>query len=195
MKKGLLFIIILVFGACTEESHTPKPRMYPKVDFPEKDYQLFNKPDCPFTFEFPLYSEVQKDSLFFDQKPVNDCWFDIYFKSLNCRFYMSYYNINNPSDFENLRADVFKMAGKVNQRSNYMEEIKFKNKKGVSGLVFEYEGPAASQMQFFLSDTTSHFFRGAMYFHSHVVLDSLAPISVFIKDDLRHLLETFDWKD
>lgn len=193
MRASIIFILLCCF-ACGNDSYTPKPRMYPRVMYPERAFQTFQNDDCPFSFEFPIYAETKKDSFFFGEKPINDCWFDIHFEDFNCRFYMSYYDINTSEEFDKLRADVFKMAGKVNQRSNYMEEIRFKNKQNVSGLVFEYEGPAASQMQFFLTDTSQHFFRGAMYFQSRVAVDSLAPLSAFIKEDLSHLLETFEWK-
>jgi hypothetical protein len=45
-----------------------------------------------------------------------------------------------------------------------------------------------------MSDTTHHFFKGALYFNSKVQPDSLDPIAKFIRTDIDHMISTFEWK-
>ena len=52
---------------------------------------------------------------------------------------------------------------------------------------------AASAVQFYVTDETSHFLRGSLYFNSPPNADSLAPVITFVKDDMMHLLNTFQW--
>lgn len=66
--------------------------------------------------------------------------------------------------------------------------------RGLSGFAFEMKGPAASPFQFFLSDSTNHFFRGALYFNTQARPDSLAPVYEFVREDLMKMIETFEWK-
>ena len=54
MQKHILLIFSLLFifilQSCEEQIFTPKPRAYPKIDFPEKAYQPFNESACDFKF-------------------------------------------------------------------------------------------------------------------------------------------------
>ena len=53
---------------------------------------------------------------------------------------------------------------------------------------------AASPFQFYLTDSVDHFVRGALYFNVVPNNDSLAPVIDYLKDDMRHMIETFEWK-
>ncbi|MEL6972389.1 MAG: hypothetical protein AAFO02_19640, partial [Bacteroidota bacterium] len=65
---------------------------------------------------------------------------------------------------------------------------------GVSGIAFDIDGPAASPFQFFLTDSTQHYVRGSLYFNTKTRADSLAPVIDFVRTDILHLIETFEWK-
>jgi len=64
----------------------------------------------------------------------------------------------------------------------------------VYGIVYNVEGPAASPYQFFVTDSTHHFLRGALYFNTQARPDSLAPVAAFMKADVNRLIETLKWK-
>ncbi len=91
--------------------------------------------------------------------------------------------------------DAFLIATKINERANYMEEMPVRNAQGVGGLRLTWTGPAASPIHFFLTDTTTHFFKAALYFDSKVQPDSLAPIASFIKSDIDTLISSFRWRE
>jgi gliding motility-associated lipoprotein GldD len=60
-------------------------------------------------------------------------------------------------------------------------------------MIFELEGEVPSQFQFYVTDSTKHFLRGALYFRTATKNDSLKPIIDFIKKDVIHLLNTVKW--
>ncbi|WP_246141777.1 gliding motility lipoprotein GldD [Phaeodactylibacter luteus] len=198
ISRMILLVILplsaMLAGCEDEPPLTPKPRAFPKVDYPEKRYQEFDKDYCAFTFEYPVYAEVQQDTSFFEELPPHPCWFDLYFPAFESRLYCSYAPINSPAEWEGLRRDAFNMADWHNKRANYIDEIIISNQEaGVGGVAFVMEGPSASPFQFFLTDSTSHFLRGALYFNTEVRPDSMAPIYEFIEADLLRMIETFEW--
>lgn len=192
-----IFFIIFVFANCSEPVFTPKPRAFPKVEYPAKEYQSFDKNYCGFTFEFPTYALIQQDSTFFDVAPEHSCWFDMYIPDFDCKIHCSYHPITAERPFEKLKDDAFKMTDWHNKKATYIEERPFIKRNNVKGIVFEVEGPVASPFQFFVTDSLEqkHFFRGSLYFNAQVRPDSLAPVYSFIKEDLLQIIETFKWTD
>ena len=173
---------------------TPKPRMYPKVVYPERNAVSFDESYCAMSFEYPDYFAVNKDEYFFDSKPIDPCWFDLQSTALNSQLHCSYIPIEDRSHFDKLVQDAFKMTSKHNQKANYRKEQLIENKEEkVYGLLFEHEGPVASPLQFFVTDSTSNFFRGSLYFRSKVNPDSIAPVYTFVKDDVLKMIESFKW--
>ena len=199
IKKQVFFLLIisLLFAGCHEgQPLTPKPRGYPRVIYPETAYQAFDAYFFVLTLEFPVYAEIQKDTAFFDEAPGHPCWFDIYFPDFNSRLHCSYYDVGQYKSFERLKLDAFEMADWHNKRANYIEEIKIeKPEEKVYGFAFDIDGPAASSFQFYLTDSTDHFLRGALYFQSKTQPDSLAPVIEFVRKDLENMISTFQWVD
>ncbi|HMQ46292.1 MAG TPA: hypothetical protein PKA00_01490 [Saprospiraceae bacterium] len=190
----LVFFLTLFTTACSDApTLTLKPRAYPKVAYPEKSYQDFKEPYCPFSFQYPTYARIVKDTAFFGEKPLHECWFDLYFTDFDSRLYCSYLPIASGEEFEKLQQDAFKLADKHNKKANYIDEIRIDTEQGVSGFAFVIEGPAASPFQFFLTDSTDHFLRASLYFNAQVNPDSIAPVYHFIREDILKLIETFQW--
>ena len=197
MQKLLIFSLLLSFclTGCEEPIYTPKPRGYPKIDFPLKTYAIFDEADCNFKFEVPTYAVIQQDSNFFDEKPLHPCWYDLDIPSLNSRIYLSYAVPGEGKTFDELRTDAFELANKHNVRASYIDEFPVKTPNNVEGMVFDFEGPAATPFQFFLTDSThTHFLRGSLYANTRVRPDSIAPVYDFLKADIMHLINTFGWE-
>jgi len=102
MKHVLLyfFVVVLLLGCKEEQALMPKPRMYPRVEFPEKTYTDFVNTDCDFSFKIPTYANIEKETKFFDEDPIHPCWFDIDIPQLNGKIHCSYFPINNQQEFE-----------------------------------------------------------------------------------------------
>lgn len=188
-------VVMLFLVSCgDQELGTPKPRMYPKVDYPERNSITFDESYCSMTFDYPDYFKVNQDKYFFDSNPVDPCWFDLQSTDLNSQLHCSYIPIKDRKHFDKLVQDAFKMTSKHNQKANYRKEQLIDNKEEkVYGMIFEHEGPVASPLQFFVTDSTSNFFRGSLYFKSKVNPDSIAPVYTFVKEDVLKLIESFKW--
>jgi gliding motility-associated lipoprotein GldD len=183
--KWIVGFVFLIMG-CSSPDIRPKPRSYPRVIFPDKNYSSFNQIDCPFTFNQPSYTNYQPDT----QLPVNPCWFDLYYPDFDARLHFSYYPLKSGVNaLEKLKQDAFKMADWHNKRANYIDEVPIEN-----GFIFFIDGPAASPLQFYLTDSIAHFLRGSLYYNTAVEPDSLAPINDFIQKDVMTLIETLQWK-
>lgn len=195
-SRIIAFVIVLIFGiGCVSEvDYSPKPRSFPKIEFPEKSYQKFTEDYCQFSFEYPNYAKVEKDTDYFDQKSKHECWFDIVIPQYNGRIHCSYYPIDTDTSFEKLMSDAFKLANEHNVKAEYIDEYPLQKPNGVSGFVFDIDGPTASPFQFFLTDSTNHFMRGSMYIKAQANPDSLRPIVDFMKVDAVQMLNTFEWE-
>ena len=183
MSYKVLFLVLALFVSCAED-YTPKPRAFMKLKFPEKQYHTIEV-QCPFSFEIANYSVVV---------PVNnDCLFDVDFPKLKGKLHITYLPLNNNlyQHTEQSRKLAYKhhvMADGIS------EQLFFNDSLNVYGMLYDYTGVTATAAQFFLTDSINHFFRGALYFNTEVT-DSLLPINNFLKRDIKHLIETFQWKD
>ncbi len=192
---GILTLSILLTACGDETPFIPKPRGYPKVVYPQKAYQAFDKDYCNFTFEYPVYAEIQQDTTFFEERPAHPCWFDVYIPAFDSRVYCTYSPIDKKNTFNQLKADAFELMDWHKKRANSVEEIPVSRPGGVSGFIFRIDGPAASPIQFYLSDNTRHFLRGALYFNTQARPDSLAPVYEFVEEDVLKMIETLKWND
>jgi gliding motility-associated lipoprotein GldD len=64
----------------------------------------------------------------------------------------------------------------------------------VFGTVFNVEGDVASPMVFYLTDSTSNFLYGALYFDKRPNADSLAPVTARLRSDMQRMIATLAWK-
>ena len=194
-RACFVLLTVILVTACQEAPLSPKPRAYPRIIFPEKDYQKFDEDYCSFTFDYPTYAQVIQDTTFFQETPLHPCWFDLYIAAFDCRLHCSYYPVGQGKSLDELKTDAFELVDWHNKRANYIDEILIQKKSGVSGIAFDIDGPAASPFQFFLTDSTQHFMRASLYFNTQIEPDSLAPAYAFVKEDILNMIETFRWKD
>lgn len=192
-----LFLLscILFFPSCNSSYTQGKKKGYFKIDFPEKKYQVFNWPGYPYRFEYPAYASVIKDTTFFDDK-AGDYWINIDIPQLAGRIHISYKSISDQNNFDSLVRDGFKMAYKqhVNMATGINDSL-MHTPNGVEGIYFSLGGNTATANQFFLTDSTRHFLRGALYFDAAPNADSLSIVNEFLKRDLQHLINTLQWSE
>ena len=197
-KNFLLLIFSLLFCfTCDNGSQTvfnPKPRSYPKIQFPSKSFTKVTTPACPFTFERAKYAEFVRDTLFFNEKPENDCWFDLYVPSLNGTIHCSYYEISKENSLDKLITDAHTLSNKHGVKAEFIDDFVISKPGNVFGNVMNVEGDVATPFQFYLTDSTSHFLRGSLYVRTQINQDSLAPVYEFLKTDAMHMINTFEWK-
>lgn len=198
MRRITLLLLIALFSTCGDDAlPLPKPRSYPKVDYPERAYERTTTSYCAFSFEKPASATIVREASFFNEVPPDSCWFDLRFdEALNGSVHFSYYPLDGYDDFERLRDEAFKLVGVHNDRASDIEEIVLHREEAdVHGIAFDIAGPAASPFQFFLTDSTNHFLRGALYFDAVVNPDSLRPVVAYAREDIFRLVETFGWEE
>jgi gliding motility-associated lipoprotein GldD len=140
-----------------------------------------------------LYSKLEKDSTFFNDKIENDCWFNLVFPGFNGSLYCSYFPIQNPKELEKHIKDAYKLVREHHVKADFIDEFPILKSNKIFGMIYSIEGPSASPFQFYLTDSAQHFLRGSLYFNSRTNPDSLAPILNFVRIDLSHLINTFEW--
>lgn len=193
-KIAVLLLIGFLFAACgpaddDEDIYTPKPQGYFKLTLPEKKYEKYNS-GCPFSFEYAAVAKVSNDS----SKIAEPCWLNIDYPVLRARIYLSYKNVTKQNIgvlFEDARNLVYKHTVKAD---DIRESAFVDDKKKVYGNLYQIGGNAASSIQFYATDSTTHFLRGALYFNCPPNADSLAPVINYVKQDVTHLMETLEWK-
>jgi len=189
----LIACLALVLICGCNSDYTPKPKGYFKIDFPQKQYKVFDQPGYPYRFEYPVYANVVKDSLFFDEATENPWWINIDFPQFEGKVYVSYKAIGI-NKFDKLVADAFTMTNKHTPKAYSIDDSLLTTSNNVHGVFFKVGGNVATANQFFLTDTITHFLRGALYFDATPNEDSLGVVNNFIMEDVRHLINTFKWK-
>jgi gliding motility-associated lipoprotein GldD len=192
--SALLFAVVALVS-CTEEVPTPKPHAFPRVAYPTGGYKPFEANYCAIDFEQPVYATVERDTTYFDEKVKSDCWFNLNVAALNATIHCSYFPIANRAGFDELVSDSYELVNKHTIKADYIEELPFsRDAAKVYGRIYDIQGSAASSCQFYVTDSTRHFLRGALYFKSQMRPDSMEPVINFIKKDIAHLVETARWR-
>jgi len=181
---------LLAFVSCDEdeEVYSPRPRGYCRIDFPEKNYRIYDSV-CPYKFEIPTYSRITQDK----HKGAEPCWLNLEFPKFNATIHLSYKEVNN--DLSKHLENSHYFANKHQVKATGLDEITImRDSAKVYGLLFDIAGNTASTLQFYMTDSTKHFLRGALYFNSVPNIDSLKIVVDFLRADVLHMINTTSWK-
>jgi gliding motility-associated lipoprotein GldD len=191
--KLLCFVFLFVVCSCNSD-YTIKRRGYFQINFPEHKYQVFDRPGYPYTFEYPVYANIVKETAFFEDSTSNPYWINVDFPRFNGRIYISYKTVGK-TDINKLVNDAFTMTYKNTSKATEITDSLMHTPNGVSGIFFNVAGNAATAKQFFVTDSVKHFLRGALYFDATPNEDSLGIVNEFLQADMRHLINTLKWKN
>ncbi len=210
-KAAILSLIFsFIFLSCNS-TYTSKKRGYFKIDFPEKKYIKFEQPGFPYTFEYPVYARVIQDTSYFESKSENPYWINIDFPMFSGKIFISYKTIGGKSvykvktgagykdsvginSFENMVNDSYKLSFKNDIKAYSIDDSLMHTPNNITGIFFSLTGNVATSKQFFLTDSTKHFLRGALYFNATPNEDSLKIINDFLQQDMKHLINTLQWR-
>ena len=207
MKHSILIFIVGLAISCNSD-FTPKPRAYYNIELPKHSYKTFDEKSFPYSFEYPVYASISKEG---DSTGANPYWINVNFEKFNGHIYISYKQINANSvykvktssgykdslvknTFEGLREESYKLTYKHTVKASGIVDSSFVSDHGSTGVYFYVAGDAATSRQFYITDTTNHFLRGALYFDAAPNADSLAMVSDFLDVDMKHLVKTFKWR-
>ncbi len=192
-KSKIIFLLIVtsgLLGSCNNNPFSPKPRGYFRIDFPEKQYVLFDT-TFPYQFEYPDYVTISSDLY----SPNQKYWINLDFKPYRATLHLSYKKING--NLITYLEDAHMLVTKhIPKADAIYDSLIVDHKRNVFGLAYAIEGSgAASPYQFFLTDSSTHFLRGALYFNIVPNNDSLQPVIDFIQTDIENLIGSLQWKN
>ena len=195
MKNKQLYILSFVFillGASliSCDDTLPKPRGYFRIELPQQEYATYSDDKFPCRFEYPNnVSSVQVKGV-----EADSAWMDLVYPNLNAKIYCTYRKLNG--DFQSISEDSRRLVYKPHtvKADAITEQVYLNDEHRVYGILYELKGNTASNIQFVMSDSTSHFLRGALYFNANPNKDSIAPVVDYIRKDIIRLIETLEWK-
>ncbi|MBL7813288.1 MAG: gliding motility lipoprotein GldD [Bacteroidetes bacterium] len=182
-----------MLAACSGgETYVPKPRGYPRIDFPAKDYQMLQLEGLPYRFEAPGYAKLEKDTT--ANLTSGYAWYNLNFKPYNATLHITYYKFSDWEFFDSLVYDTRKLVNKHLQRAEDIVEkpLSLWNPE-LKGVMFDIQGNTATNLNFYVTDSSRHFLRAALYFNRQTQRDSIEPVFQFLKQDVAHILNTFHW--
>lgn len=183
---------ILAFGfiAACEETYTPKPKGYNRIDLPESEY--VSLPDSfPYSFQYSAHARLLKDSSWIAER----YWIDLYYPRLEALVQVTYKPVKGDTallgEYFN---DSFRLTSKHQIKAYSIDETPMRLADGSHAVIFEISGEVPSQFQFYATDSINHFIRGALYFKTSTKNDSLKPVIEYVKFDIVHMLNTLKWE-
>lgn len=186
-----LFTFFLCSCGSKEQSYVPRPKGYNRIELPAQQYRQLTELH-PYTFEYAKAAKILPDTF----STAGKDWIFIYYPQFNANIQITYKPVKNDAGL--LRAyinDCYKLAGKHQIRASSIQERRLQTNTNLTAMVFKIEGDVPSPYQFYTTDSTKHFLRGAIYFSTAVKNDSLAPVIDFIQKDVVHLLNTLHWRE
>jgi gliding motility-associated lipoprotein GldD len=184
LNKFVLTLISLLFAfSGCDDSFSPKPSGYFRFDLPNHEYQK-HESDCGISFDIPTYAKVYPG----DQ----DCWMNLFIAPIQATVHISVNQVDD--NLDQFLEDAQELVYKHTSKSEGIKQSLFEdNIKRVHGMLYELSGEPASAVQFYATDSTDHFIRGALYFYSAPNSDSLAPLVEFATEDIRQLISSIEW--
>jgi gliding motility-associated lipoprotein GldD len=175
--------------SCGGGSSTPKPRGYYRIALPEKhDYAPLPFKGYPYTFDVSTYATVTPHT----DRGSEPYWLDVHYADYNAIIYLTYKRIKN--SYAQLVEDAHTLVYRHTIKADAISEQRFESGDGKTfGYLYEIGGNAATNVQFYVTDSTKNFLRGSLYFNVHPNRDSLAPVIEFITEDIRQLMETLEF--
>ncbi|OOG63807.1 gliding motility lipoprotein GldD [Flavobacterium sp. A45] len=179
---AILFTFFYTVLGCKNDV-LPKPSGYLRLDYPEAEYVTL-KGHCPFEFDMNSKAVVKED---------NNCGYSITYPKMKATIYLTYKPVNN--NINKLLRDAQKLTYEhVIKADDILEQPYLNPDKKVYGMFYQVDGNAATNSQFYATDSISHFVTGSVYFYAKPNYDSIMPAVSYIKNDMQRLMETIKWK-
>ncbi|TVZ26499.1 gliding motility-associated lipoprotein GldD [Gillisia sp. Hel_I_86] len=186
MKKiSFILIVFAVVVSCKDEV-LPKPKAFLDLEFPAVNYEETNL-DCPFVFEYNSTAKIVKP------KGNSPCWINLNYPKLNASVFITYQEVHN--NLDSLLMDSQKLPLQHTIKADFIEGDVYVNPVNKTyGMFYAIDGDAASQAQFYVTDSVKHFMTGSLYFNQKPNFDSIMPAASYIKSDIKRLMESLRWQ-
>ena len=189
MKRLMIPLLSLFILGCGDDP-LPKPKGYLRLEYPKAVYEKTSVP-LPFTFEKnKLSAPISKVKTSGNAKGV-----DVKYPTLKATIYLTYKPVNQ-ANLDSLLRDAQNLTQKHTMKADEILTTPFENDdEKVFGMLYEVGGDAASQSQFYVTDSTNHFLSGSLYFYAKPNYDSIYPAAEYLKKDIRRIMESVKWNN
>ena len=189
--RYLIFVTVCFLWSSCAGDYMPKPKGYNRIDLPERSFSDLDG-EYPYEFEFSDQAEVEPDSFNLAEKS----WINLNYEKLGAKVHLTYLPLGNQNkDLKMVLNDAINLTAKHQVKAYGIEESIMLTPQGYTGVVAELSGEVPTQFQFFVTDSTQNFLRGALYFNTAMKNDSLAPVIEYIKIDMAHLMNSLKFKN
>lgn len=186
----IIFLVSCTSKNTDNQDFTPKPKGYNRIELPLVAYQKMTE-SHPYNFEYSKYAKILPDT-FARAEPH---WIYIDYPAFDANIQLTYKPVNHDlKRLQNMINDAHKLSYKHNVKAYSIQEKIYTAPSGNKANIIDLEGEVPSQVQFYMTDSSQHFLRGALYFKTSTKNDSLAPVIQFIRNDILHLVNTLVWK-
>ena len=183
MRSLVLIIICILLSACKNDL-TVKPAAMLRLDYPMPEYQMRDF-DCPYSFEVNQLASIEKKE---------GCGVNLNYTRMNATVFLTYQKVKG-DNLDSLLYDAQKLTYDHNIKADAIfEQPRVDSINKVYGMFYMIEGNAATQSQFYVTDSINHFITGAAYFETKPNFDSIFPAVVYLRDDMRRIMETIVWE-
>ncbi|NDV93844.1 hypothetical protein D0T84_02785 [Dysgonomonas sp. 521] len=182
----LCFLLVSFFSSCNE--YTPRPKGYIRIEREEAGMVRLERPE--FSFLYPSNAKIE----YLKPEAKHEVWFNILYPVYKATIYCTYI----PTDRQKLPKmldDSHQLAYSHAARAGSITQTQFAGSGNTTGLIYDISGSVASPVQFYITDNTSKFLRGALYFNEAVSPDSVAPVVAFLRSDITHIMESLEWQN
>lgn len=181
--KFLIPAIIVVFFISCKEDAVPKPDGFLSLEYPTTAYENYTDPDGNFKFNKNKWAVV---------KPDDNFSFKIDYPKMKASIYINYRPVEDNLNL--LLKDAQKLTYNHTIKADDIQESVFEHpEKKVYGMFYKVTGDAATNVQFYATDSTKNFVVGTLYFYSKPNFDSIYPATKYIEDDMKNLMESLEW--
>ena len=188
-------ILLLLCVSCSR-GNTPKPYGYYRIATPDTAYTDFQSSILNSQFSilnYPYTFALSENAVVQPRTDVDEpYWINIVYPSLNATIHCSYKPVRN--NLRELTNDALEFVYRNASFATAIPEQEYMHPEAhVYGVLFDLEGNTASSCQFFVTDSTRHFFRASVYCNCPPNADSLAPVYQYLRSDVIKMVETFEW--
>ena len=178
-----IFALLFLSAVSCKKEVLPKPSGQLRLDYPVAKYAHFEN-ECPFTFNLNSAATIKEKS---------DCNFTIDYPKMKATIYVSYKPVAN--NINALLKDAQKLTYEHVIKADDIVEQPFINRGNkVYGMFYQVNGNAATNAQFYLTDSVRHFIDCSVYFYAKPNFDSVMPAASYIKNDMQTIMESLRWK-
>lgn len=191
LRFGLLTVMFLIISSCGDDP-IPKPKAFLRLEYPEPQY-FKTSTELPFTFEKnSLATGITNKRL---EGTKESYGLNINYSKLKGTIYLTYKKIKYRDDLVRYLRDAQNFTQEHTKKADEITEQIFEDeKRKVYGMFYEIGGNAASQSQFYITDSLNHFLIGSLYFYAKPNYDSILPAAAYLKKDIKKIMETVEWE-